>query len=60
MCGKLVKEAIPDGGEVVLLIGRLEQGEFEAGFVEGCVSQSSCRERTGKGGDQSAFDPSSG
>ncbi|MEP4078628.1 sugar-binding protein [Haloferula sp.] len=25
MCGKLVKEAIPDGGEVVLFIGRLEQ-----------------------------------
>lgn len=25
MCGELVKEAIPDGGEVVLFIGRLEQ-----------------------------------
>lgn len=25
MCGKLVKEAIPDGGDVVLFIGRLEQ-----------------------------------
>lgn len=25
MCGKLVKEAIPDGGEVILFIGRLEQ-----------------------------------
>ena len=25
MCGELVKEAIPDGGEVILFIGRLEQ-----------------------------------
>lgn len=25
MCGELVKEAIPDGGEVVMFIGRLEQ-----------------------------------
>jgi ribose transport system substrate-binding protein len=25
MCGKLVKEAIPDGGEVMLFVGRLEQ-----------------------------------
>ncbi|NNE92609.1 MAG: sugar-binding protein, partial [Verrucomicrobiales bacterium] len=25
MCGKLVKEAIPDGGSVMLLIGRMEQ-----------------------------------
>lgn len=25
MCGKLVKEAIPDGGEVMIFVGRLEQ-----------------------------------
>ena len=25
MCGELVKEALPDGGEVILFIGRLEQ-----------------------------------
>ena len=25
MCGKLVKEALPDGGEVFIFIGRLEQ-----------------------------------
>ena len=25
MCGKLVKEALPDGGEVVILVGRTEQ-----------------------------------
>ncbi|MEM7603668.1 MAG: substrate-binding domain-containing protein, partial [Verrucomicrobiota bacterium] len=25
MCGKLVKEALPEGGEVMLLIGRMEQ-----------------------------------
>lgn len=25
MCGKLVKEAIPDGGEIMIFVGRLEQ-----------------------------------
>ena len=25
MCGQLVKEALPEGGEVVIFVGRMEQ-----------------------------------
>ncbi len=28
MCGELVKQALPDGGAVMLFIGRLEQGKL--------------------------------
>jgi ribose transport system substrate-binding protein len=51
MCGKLVKEAIPDGGDVVLFIGRLEQDNSKRrrqGVIDELLDRSS---------DPSRYDP---
>jgi len=51
MCGELVKEAIPDGGEVVLFIGRLEQDNAKR-RRQGVIDSLLGREK-----DASRFDP---
>jgi len=51
MCGELVKEAIPDGGEVVLFIGRLEQDNAKR-RRQGVIDCLLGREK-----DASRFDP---
>lgn len=51
MCGKLVKEAIPDGGEVILFIGRLEQDNSKRrrqGIIDELLDRSN---------DATRFDP---
>ena len=51
MCGKLVKEAIPDGGDVVLFIGRLEQDNSKR-RRQGVID-----ELLGRSNDSSRYDP---
>lgn len=51
MCGELVKEAIPDGGEVVMFIGRLEQDNAKR-RRQGVIDCLLGREK-----DSSRFDP---
>ncbi|MFT5127247.1 MAG: ribose transport system substrate-binding protein [Rhodothermales bacterium] len=51
LCGKLVKEAIPDGGEIVIFIGRLEQDNARRrrqGVIDELLDRSE---------DSSRFDP---
>jgi ribose transport system substrate-binding protein len=51
MCGELVKEALPDGGEVILFIGRLEQDNAKR-RRQGVIDCLMDREK-----DSSRFDP---
>lgn len=51
MCGQLVKEAIPEGGEVVLFMGRLEQDNARR-RRQGVID-----ELMGRSPDPSRFDP---
>lgn len=51
MCGKLVKEALPDGGKVMILIGRMEQDNSRKrrqGVIDELLDRSD---------DSSRFDP---
>ena len=44
MCGQMIKEAIPDGGEVILFVGRLEQlnaRQRRQGIVDELLDRSS-------------------
>lgn len=44
MCGELAREALPDGGEVFIFIGRLEQDNAKRrrqGFIDGLLGRSS-------------------
>ncbi|MCU0797111.1 MAG: sugar-binding protein [Akkermansiaceae bacterium] len=51
MCGKLVKEALPDGGKVMIFIGRLEQDNAR-GRRQGVID-----ELLGRSMDPTRFDP---
>ncbi len=51
MCGKLVREALPDGGEIMLFVGRLEQ-DNAAGRRQGVID-----ELLGRPHDPSRRDP---
>lgn len=53
MCGKLVKEALPDGGKIMIFIGRLEQDNAKRrrqGVIDEILDRSN---------DSSRFDPPS-
>lgn len=52
MCGELVKEALPDGGEVAILIGRMEQDNSRQ-RRQGVIDELLDRDN-----DSSRFDPS--
>ncbi|WP_193213397.1 sugar-binding protein [Luteolibacter marinus] len=51
MCGQLVKEALPDGGTVMIFVGRLEQDNAK-GRRQGVID-----ELMGRSEDSSRFDP---
>jgi len=51
MCGRLVKEALPEGGQVMLFVGRLEQANARL-RQQGVIDELHGRQRKGASGEQ--------
>jgi ribose transport system substrate-binding protein len=54
LCGKTLREAMPDGGKVMIFVGRLDQDNAKRrrqGFIDAFLERTPDRERTDPAGD---------
>lgn len=54
LCGKTLREAMPDGGKVMIFVGRLDQDNAERrrqGFIDGYLNRTSDRTKTDPAGE---------
>jgi ribose transport system substrate-binding protein len=55
LCGKTLREALPEGGKVMIFVGRLDQDNAKRrrqGFIDGFLSRTPDRERTDDAGTE--------
>lgn len=55
LCGKTLRDAMPDGGKVMIFIGRMDQDNAKRrrqGFIDGFLAREADRERTDPAGDE--------
>jgi ribose transport system substrate-binding protein len=54
LCGKTLRESLPDGGKVMIFVGRLDQDNAKRrrqGFIDGFLNRAPDRKRTDAAGD---------
>ncbi|MCI0332357.1 MAG: sugar-binding protein [Planctomycetes bacterium] len=54
LCGQTLREAMPDGGKVMIFVGRLDQDNAKRrrqGFIDGFLNRKADRERSDAAGD---------